>query len=184
MSAYQLGDVVSLSRAQTVVVTVLDPGLPGELYSVALDYNGSPRVFSYEAEGGETVEQLAAAIVALLVQEQTVYSVAVNEEVPSEFAIVGPIGVAFACSTTDNLEDEATEEAVAVLDSSGSLVGPLRVIVAGNVLGYPPREFWTRDSGPGNSARPVERLSVRELGTGNTLDIDAANVLTVLEHQS
>lgn len=173
MSDYARGDTVSLSRAQASLLEVVTPPVGVEAFTVDLPINEAPKAFTFTSVGGETVEEVAEGLLTVLLNDQTVYSVALA---PSgyEIMIVGPLGEAFDATVTPNLTVAVTEEAVL-----GEPAGDLRVLAAESVSGFPPREFATRDR-LGNLVE-LNVLSVRELGTGNVFEVDATKVLTVID---
>lgn len=181
MSSFRRGDVVSLSRAQATLVTVLStPAGPDEPYSVSLPVNGAPRAFTVLGQPGETLTALAARLEAALLDEQTVYSVAVGAD-PTTILVVGKLGLAFDASSSANVSTALTQSSVlAVEGHSGRPLGPIRVLAPTNTLERL-REFWTIDRD--RNVLFKNQLQGRELDTSNVFDFDASQVLTVLHRE-
>jgi hypothetical protein len=172
--SYGRGDIVSLSRAQSSVLEVLTaPVVPDEPYTVTLPINGVGKAFTYLGTPGETVNDVASGLELILLDQQTLYSVAVDQLIPWRLAIVGPLGIDFDGVVTANLDFSIFE--VAVL---GDPSGRLRVIHVENTLErlY---HFWTRDRD--GALTGIQQLQVRELNSSRVFDVKSEEVLTVLE---
>lgn len=170
MSIFRSGEVVSLSRAQTSIVDILSP-VPA-LASVDLPINGVARTFSLDLPDGTTLADAASLFAALLEDQQTVYSVAADGLVPGRLVVVGQLGESFEVGTV-GCTHTLFESAVLGFPVRGKLI----VILAESLYGTPPREFATRVE-PTKVVEERNVLSVRELNTGNTFEIDSRRVLT------
>jgi hypothetical protein len=161
VTTYTYGDLVSLSRPQTSTVTVLStPGGAGEDYSITVPINEQPRTFTYTADGTETLDEIASALEAVLLNEQTAYSIAIGS--PAwVLAVVGRSGQDFDVSTTANLLPALAEEAV-----EGARERPVRVLDAQTVY------TRTRD----RVTVLQERILGRELETAVPFEFDADDV--------
>jgi hypothetical protein len=179
---FHRGDVVSLSRAQSNRVSILStPVGPGpEVYSVTLPINGVPIAFEYEAAFGSTLNQIADGLLAVLDNEQTVYSTAIDTT-PWAIVIVGPIGQAFEITTSDNVGIEELFSAWLKVDTrTGRPIGPIRLLEVNSTLERL-RVFSTRDR-DGNTLM-CNLLQGRELDTSDVYDFDASEVLTILHQE-
>lgn len=179
MSLYKLGDVVSLSRAQTNLITVLEaPSSEGERYSIHLEINGQLTEFFVLASLGDNVEQVAIALVDELVQSQTVYDVTAEFASNGEIGVAGELGIPFQCLVGPKMENVVVEPAVSAKGSDGLQIGPLRVLKAESAVGTPPREFYVKD--PDGTIRYVNVLTVRELDSSLQFEVEASKILTVI----
>lgn len=176
MADYKLGDIVSISRSKTVRISVLTTPVDPELYTVGFPVGGIEKLFSFQAEGGETVNQIVAGLEAILTSDQTPYSAAVDG---FDLFLVGPIGLDYALTVTDNLTYAVEEEAFTGVDNGGRQLGPLKVIEAESTLAQL-REFSTRIA-PGAGILTRNLIRVRELNSGSVLEVFADQILTVLE---
>jgi len=178
MSDLEIGDIVSLSHVQTSRVDVsATPGAPNTPYTVNLPINGNPKAFTHLGNPGNTLTQLASAIVAVLLRDQTHFSVAVGP-VSTAFTIVGELGETFTLITTSNLTPSLVESAVAATDGAGNLIGKLRVIQAESNFERL-RKFTTRDRN--QSTQEIELVLLRELNTSNLFDVERSKILTIVE---
>ncbi len=176
MSDFAIGDIVSLSQAQTSTIDVLTTPVGPEAYTVTLPINDTPVPFTFDAVGGETVAQVLAGLEQVLLDEQTLFSVAIDGV---QLFVVGPLGFQFTVGVTSNLQTQVAENAVRVDDFEGRQRGELRVVAAKSTL-EKLREFSTR-LGPGQPILDRNLLLVRELGSANVFEVFANEVLTVVE---
>lgn len=179
MSNFQRGDVVSLSRAQTNKVTVISvPVSPGEIYSVTLPINGTPKLFAYTSSMGQSLSEIADGLVAVLTNEQTNFVATKDPMFPTEVVIFGPLGESFDMSVSTNLTAlQVTQSILAIDHRTGEIVGPIRLLEVTDTLERL-REFVTRDR-DGNT-QVKNQLQGREIGSSNVFDFDASQVLTIL----
>ena len=182
MSQFSRGDVVSLSRAQTTKVAILTTPLAnGEAYSVTVPIAPGIKTFTYTASLGQTLAQIAAGLLAVLLQQQTVYSVAIDPEQPTEIVFVGPIGETYEVVTTANAGASLVAPAVLAIDHrTGEAIGPIRLLEVTDTLERL-REFVTRDRDGNTLVR--NQLQGREIGSSNVFDFDSSQVLTVLHRE-
>jgi hypothetical protein len=177
---FRRGDIVSLSRSQSLRLSATAPIVPNEPYSVGLPVNGAVKTFQISGQPGQSTLDVALALVAALVDQQTVYSVAVGL-VAGDLVVVGALGFAYTAALTPNLTQDTIASAFLALEAgSGRPIGPIRVLESENTLERL-REFWTRDR-DGNLL-PRNLIRGRELDTSNVLDFDATHVLTVLHRE-
>lgn len=181
MTEFHRGDVVSLSRAQFLSVTVaVVPSAPGESYAITLPINGSPVTFEVLADLAAARVEVAAALLAVLLDEQTVYEAALDDA-PETIIVSGPLGVPFSATATANLVVAAIVEASLKVDArTGLPIDLIRLTEVEDGLECL-RHFWTK----GADGVPLERhqLRGREIGSSNVLDFDADEVLTVLHEE-
>lgn len=180
MSDYKPGDVVSMSRSQVVRATAdTVPMVGGTSYSISLPINGSPVAFGVEADFGDTVEDVARLLAAHLENEQTIYSVAVDDLAPETFIIAGPRGVTFEATSLLNLVADVEQASVVALADDGRPMRDLVVIASENALATGTREYWTRDA-PDGELVFKNRIMVREVDTGHVFEIDASQIAEVV----
>lgn len=178
MSQFSTGDIVSFNRAQVSTVDVLTTPVGPEAYTVNLPINGVPKAFTFDAVGGETVNQIVDALLAILLDQQTHYSVALDG---FQLVIVGPLGEAFTPTVTANLTTTVATTAVQVINrETGRPWGRIRVVRAESDV-HVLRDFTTRDK-DGNLL-PRNTILGRELdgGLGIPFDFDSSRILTTLE---
>ena len=180
MSLYRRGDVVSLSRAQATRFSVASvPGAPDTPYTVTLPVNDVGRAFEYLGQPGQTEAEVAAGLLAVLLDQQTVYSAALDED--SSLVVVGKLGVSFAVSSSPNVTSSGIWSAVSAVEGhTGRQIGPIRILAPTNTLERL-REFWTRDRDGNLLQRNL--LQGRELDTSHVYDFDASSVLTVIHRE-
>ena len=162
-TTYNEGDLVRLNGRQTSTLTVLSAPIPGgEDYTVELPINDAPKSFTYSAPDTDTISDVASGLEAVLLNEQTHYSVAVGS--PSwMLVLVGPPGESFDVGTpTGNLQAAVFEEAV-----ESAVERPVRVLKS--------REVWTRSTLTREMER-IEQLTGRELETAEPFGFSAADV--------
>lgn len=176
MSNFARDDVVELGAAQVVVVDVTDAPAAPEAFTVSLAINpGDVRDFTYQAQGGETAEEVALALSVVLLAEQTRYSVA-NGPDPRQVTVVGDVGVPFDVGLTANMMQTTVEQAVRA--ESGDTGEKLnRVILTSTEGSFPDgftRETATRQ--PHGRTYDQNVLRGRELDSGNVFDFEARSV--------
>lgn len=181
MSDFHRGDIVSLSRAQSILVSVLiDPQIPDDVYTIALPINGTSTDFSYVGQPGESINDVAAGLLAVLLNEQTVYSAALGAS-PWTIVVVGDLGSSFGVSVTANLQADLVEASVLAVDTrTGLPIGPIRVLDPTDTLERL-REYVTRDADGNLLSRNLVRG--RELDSSNVFDFDASQILTVIHSE-
>jgi len=163
--SHSYGDLVLLSRGRAVLVTVLtSPPPSGDLYQLDLPISGQVRQFGYDAPGTDTINDVADGLLAVLLDQQTVYSVAITT-LPLALMVVGPPGEVFDVTCSANLLVATVEEAV-----SSSRTRPVRVLAS--------KSIWTRTHDRETVA--VERLVGRELDDHEPFGFDGADVMVEL----
>lgn len=150
-----------------------------ETYTVLLPIDDRMVAIDFDALGGESIEEVAEGLEAALLDEQTAYSVAIDDSGFSLYLVHQKLGLAFVPIVSDNLVHEIVEDAVAAPTTpDGTAEGRLLVLAAENAVGSLMREFYTLDENREILARNY--LLVREQHTGRVFDVAAEDVLTVL----
>lgn len=167
-AVYEYGDLVLLNGRQTSTVTVVaGPGGSPGTYTVTLPINGQARPFVYEAAALEAIDAIAAGLEAVLLDQQTHFSVARPASPAWMLVIVGPPGedfeVAVSSSPPDGLSAALVE---AAYQSPRGIERPVRVLEV--------RERWTRDAS--RETVRVEQITGRELETAVPITFDASEV--------
>ena len=180
MPTYSRGDVISFSRAQVSRVSVVQvpPGPGPATYTVNLPINGVARPFTVQAQPGASLAAIAAGLLAVLLDQQTVYAASLEVD-PTQILLTGPLGATYTVSTTSNMVSLLVQDAVLVVNQqTGEQIGPVRLTEVTDTLNQL-RHFWTRLAPDGVLE---ERLILRgrEIGTSNVFDFDSRRVLTVL----
>lgn len=180
MDGLVVGDLVSLSRAQSNRIAVLTLPSGGPLtYTVMLPINGELRSFSYTAPDGSNAASIVAGLLAVLLNEQTVYVVALAEDVVSTLLVVGRIGESFTYAATGNLEVTLLLPAKLAVDGrTGNPIGPIRLLETENTI-KKLRRYATRDNRTGVTVI-VHELLGRELDSNNVFEFEASEVMTFL----
>lgn len=173
------GDVVSLSRGQTSAIEVtVESADPDQVFWVDLTYQERTHRFEWTAAGGETPEQIAAALEAVIFERQTYLESRLDID---RIELVSPFGESFDGETSAGLA------LVLVLSPTrfewdGRTITRCRVLESNNTNGAM-RIFWTRfppvGANPGEVLR-VQRLTVRELNRSTILDINANQVAVLV----
>lgn len=162
-----------MSRAQATRVAVTVAPVAPTTYFVQLPHNGTPRQFAFQATAGQTTAQVAAGLLEVLLDQQTVYSVAIDPLAPSELMIVGPLAETFAVTVAAGMTQTLVQTAIVGFPSRGRLI----VVLAESLYGLPPREFATRTV-PEGVLETRNVLSVREEHSGDIFEIDSRLVRT------
>lgn len=179
MVDFQNGDIVSMSREQLSVVDVLvvSAGV-GEVFAIDLVYQGRTINFTWTAVGGETPDQIADALAAVLLQEQTYLGVELDVD---RVYLDSPYAESFTGTTTANLSLALVYPATR-FERDGRLVTRCKVLESNNSRGAM-RIFWTRlppvGFEPGELVR-VQRLTLRQLNYSTLLDVDATEVAALI----
>lgn len=175
-SLLERGDLISLSRAQASVVDVLTaPGGAGEDFTITLPINPpATKDFTYTSVGGETVGDVASALEAILLRDQTHYSVAVGPD-PRQLTIVGPLGESFEIGLTSQMASTLLEVAVQATDNEGEPLNTLRVVQAeSNERKL--RQWASRT--PQGEVVEFSEFQTRELASSRVLELERSEVLT------
>jgi hypothetical protein len=168
------GTIFSLSRAQTTRIELAEPE-PDEIY--ALEVAG--RSFEHVRSTDQGRPECAQALAARINHDQTVI---VARAIDGALVLTGPLATTFDVETSANMVAQLAQPAIGAMTPDGSRpLGPLVVVVDQNAPGIPPRHFWTRIyDGMQPIVREVWRVLARELDSGLVIDIDVADVQTVL----
>lgn len=162
MTTYKTGDVVSFSKSQVSVLTVLSAA--EEPYAVTLPIGDTIKTFTYDAPAGSTISSIAAGLLGVLQKEQTPFAVAPGT-LAWEVLLAGPEGVTFEPIVTPNLD--AALGSAAVLGRK-----PRHVLII-----RPPRTVYTRQG-------EHTILVGRELESGDVFEFYADEVQVVIREGS
>lgn len=165
---YKFNDIISLSRAQVDVVTILD-AIVGIAYSVSISAPAAPgfgtKTSSYVAIGGDTPSSIAQKLTAKLLNDQTLLSVAENG---TQIVLVGPLALPFTITVPPIHQSLLVSQQ----PFSGRIAENLRVIDS--------REIWTKDPATG---APVDHTWVRAqvVGRADVVDLLSDEILTLVK---